>query len=121
MANKLTRPYTEDQYADFVSEANKNGQRIEFNNESIFALFNYEIVKNGELTNISQSPEYIKKVKEEENFTKKIELQNQINELDLKRIRAIAEPQLKDASSGQTWLEFYTLQIQAIRAEIGSL
>lgn len=48
-------------------------------------------------------------------------LVQQINDLDVKRIRAIAEPQLKDQESGQTWLEYYTEQIIAIRAQIADL
>ena len=42
-------------------------------------------------------------------------------EIDFKRIRAIAEPQLKDEVSGQTWLEFYTNQISDLRAQISAL
>lgn len=56
----------------------------------------------------------------EQKAAKKVELQNQIDALDKKRIRAIAEPQLKDPESGQTWLEFYTLQIIDLRQQIAT-
>lgn len=56
-----------------------------------------------------------------ENNTRKEFLLSQIKELDEKRIRALAEPSLKDAESGQTWLEYYTSQVISIRAEIAEL
>lgn len=73
------------------------------------------------VVDISGSGEYQAKVFQAEKKIKTAELQAQIDEIDAKRIRAIAEPQLKDAQSGQTWLEYYTLQIQAIRNQIASL
>lgn len=51
-----------------------------------------------------------------EKQVRKSELQAQIDEIDKKRIRAIAEPVLKDG--GKTWLEYYTEQIQELRAQI---
>lgn len=50
---------------------------------------------------------------------KKFNLQSQIDELDKKRIRAIAEPSLKDEST--TWLEYYTDQILNLRSQISTL
>lgn len=58
---------------------------------------------------------------QKQNESTKAELQAQINELDLKRIRAIAEPSLKDTESGQTWLEYYTEQIVVLRSQISNL
>ena len=49
------------------------------------------------------------------------ELTRQIKDLDVKRIRAIAEPSLRDGASGQTWLEYYTEQIQELRVQISAL
>ena len=76
---------------------------------------------NGLPIDISQTQEYKDKITQEKNEILKAEMQKQIDELDRKRIRAIAEPQLKDAAAGQTWLEYYTLQIQELRNEIGGL
>ena len=56
---------------------------------------------------------------EKENLIKNLQLR--IEEFDKKRIRAISEPQLKDETSGQTWLEYYTEQIRAIRLQISAL
>ena len=55
----------------------------------------------------------------QENLIKKNELQKQVDELDIKRIRAIAEPSPKDENT--TWLEFYTSQIQDLRKQITEL
>lgn len=75
----------------------------------------------GEFKDISEQDDYKLKIQTQENTAKKVELQAQINELDLKRIRAICEPLIKDETTGQTWLEYYTEQIVALRAELNSL
>lgn len=48
-------------------------------------------------------------------------IQSQIDELDKKRIRAGFEPVVKDDATGQTWLEYYTEQIQYLRNQIADL
>lgn len=77
-------------------------------------------VFDGVLTDISQSDEYKSKVAQKEKEKTLMGLRIQMEELDKKRIRAIAEPQLKDAQSGQTWLEYYTEQISSLRARIAA-
>lgn len=73
-------------------------------------------VIDGVLTDISNTPEYIaeqaQKAKEQANA----EIQKQIDELDIKRIRAMAEPSQK--TTNKSWLEFYTEQIQGLRAQL---
>lgn len=49
-------------------------------------------------------------------INKRNNLQNQIDELDIKRIRAIAEPSQKDTIT--TWLDYYTAQIKDLRQQI---
>lgn len=46
---------------------------------------------------------------------------SQLNEYDFKRIRAMAEPSIKDETTGETWLDFYTKEIQKMRSEIAKL
>lgn len=58
---------------------------------------------------------------ERRNRITKINLQAEVEALDLKRIRAICEPGIKDEESGQTWLEYYNEQIQEKRIQITSL
>lgn len=78
-------------------------------------------VVDGKIADISQTSEYLAGQEAEQKERLKAELQKQMEELDIKRIRAIAEPQLKDEVTGQTWLEYYTEQIQGLRAQIAEL
>lgn len=48
-------------------------------------------------------------------------LKAQIDALDKKSIRAMREPSVKDATTDQTWLEYYTGEIQNLRAQIAEL
>lgn len=48
-------------------------------------------------------------------------LKTQIENLDIKRIRAICENEIKDTASGQTWLEYYNYQIITLREKIKNL
>lgn len=47
------------------------------------------------------------------------EIENELEELDKKRIRAVAEPSLKDEK--ETWLEFYNKKIKILRDELANL
>lgn len=48
-------------------------------------------------------------------------LQTQIDALDKKRARAGFEPSVKDETTGQSWLEYYTAQIQDLRVQLSAL
>lgn len=78
-------------------------------------------VVNGELVDITSTEEYLLQRELKENEKLKNNLKNQIEELDLKRIRAIAEPEIKDGETGETWLEYYTIQVQALRTQLTQL
>lgn len=71
---------------------------------------------DGEFVDIP-TPEYTANQK----AAKLVSLQSQIDALDIKRVRAIAEPSVKDISTGQTWLEYYTTQVADLRSQIVSL
>lgn len=69
-----------------------------------------------------------KKLSEEESKIKQLTIQNEIRaneiryeleDLDKKRIRAIAEPSLKDENT--TWLEHYNEQISQLRQELAEI
>lgn len=64
---------------------------------------------------------YSLKKQEYEKETRKFEIQNELNTLDLKRIRAICEPELKNPETGETWLEYYNNQILTLRDELTDL
>lgn len=87
---------------------------------STFDPEKYE-VQNGDLVDISQTESYLSKIAEREKSQTIAALRKQIDEIDTKRIRAIAEPQLKDEATGQTWLEFYTEQITDLRNKISNI
>lgn len=119
MGHTLNKPYSEEEYADFVCE---HQELIPIETDSAFYMLEaHEKLQNGEIVDVSETDEYKAKVSEAKNAAKKVELQAQIDELDIKRIRAIAEPELKDAEEGQTWLEYYTAKIIELRAQINAL
>lgn len=60
-----------------------------------------------------------KKAEEIENQIKQIN--KELNELDIKRIRAICEPEIKEETTGETWLDFYNAEIQNLRQQIQEL
>ena len=54
-----------------------------------------------------------------QNEIRKNEIQRELDALDKKRIRAIAEPSMKDEN--ESWLEFYNKQIKTFRDELAQL
>jgi len=91
--------------------------------DNLNTLFNQDkaIIKNNSIIDIQKTTEYKSKNSAAEKSAQKFALQAQIDELDKKRIRAICEPSVKDASTGQTWLEYYNLQVQDLRNQINEL
>lgn len=87
---------------------------------STFDSKKYSVI-DGILTDISETQEYQNRVAQKEKEANIAELKQQIKELDEKRVRAVCEPQIKDMESGQTWLEYYTQQIQTLRVQIEEL
>lgn len=89
---------------------------------------NYEIVYTENNDNIVQSINYLETQEEYEtrknNEEKQLQLDflnSRIQEIDLKRIRAVCEPSIKDENTGQTWLDYYNAQIQDLRQQILNL
>lgn len=121
MTNILTKPYTNKDYADFAVMANSNNQRIEQDETAVYALYDYEELKDSKIIDISETDEYKAKVTFQENAVQRFQLQSQLDELDKKSIRAMREPSIKDETTGQTWLEFYNAQIQNLRAQLAAL
>lgn len=119
MSNILTKPYTDKDYADFAVMANSNGQRTEQDDNAVYALYDYEKLQNGQIINISDTDDYKAQINTQTNDIRKTEIQEQINSLDLKRIRALAEG--GTMPDGTTYLEYYTNQITAFRAELNNL
>lgn len=116
----------------------ENEQFIPAKNESIeilegegFIAFDEELVgkyfagmaeiQGNTLVDITDTDAYKAKIAEQEKVLQLANLQAQIDELDQKRIRAGFEPSVKDESTGQTWLDYYTLQIVNLREQISQL
>lgn len=82
-------------------------------------------IVNEEIIDITETPEYQAKILAEQNELRKAEIKAQINELDLKRIRAGFEPAIRNEptgeSTGETYLEHYTNQIIILREELSGL
>ena len=68
-----------------------------------------------------QNPDYEKIVHDREIKARKLEILDQLNELDTKRIRAVCENEVKDETTGQTWLEYYNAQIVELRKQLAGL
>lgn len=117
--DKLQKPFTDTQRADFVCQ--HQGMKYAEDDAAIYFLEDYEEIQNGEIINISNTSEYQAKILTKQNEQRKIELKTQISELDLKRIRAGFEPAIKDETTGETYLQYYTNQIIDLRNELSEL
>ena len=71
-----------------------------------------QIVENSNYENEKQK-EFIEKRLEE--------ISNELNLLDIKRIRALCEDEIKTERTGETWLDYYNSQIYDLLVEYKSL
>lgn len=74
--------------------------------------------ENSKWRKLTDEEAQIKKIKQN-NLMKIQEINQEIENLDKKRIRAIAEPSMKDENT--SWLEYYNKQIQQLREELNKL
>lgn len=111
--------YTDEQYIDMVNQANESGKMLYIiNGELEINDINYYICNEGtNETDGTLTPNYGELKKESE----KKQIQEQLVALDQKRIRAICEPELKNAEEGETWLEYYNSQIFELREKLAQL
>ncbi len=118
MAYKLEKPYNNEQYADFVVKHNhNNGREIVETLTAVFALESNEIM--GEYGEPIKDPDYELKMAELAKTDRIEEIKSQLDELDLKTIRALREGgQTKD---GKPYLEVYQEEIDKLRAELQAL
>ncbi len=79
------------------------------------------IYEDNQLKDISSTQEYKEKQEEKRKREVLVQLQEKITELDNKRIRALAEPSIKDETTGETWLDYYNSQVLSVRNEITKL
>ncbi len=88
----------------------------------------YKITYSETDENIKESLEFLETEEEYQNRKEKEEvlldidlLNSKIRDIDLKRIRAICEPSVKDSTTGETWLEHYNAQILELREQLQTL
>ena len=117
MADKLLYD-TEEQRAAFIMKYNSLGIYDDFQNKIVYHLAPNEIIENGVPV---LNPNYEKELEQKEINTEIQRLTEEIDELDLKRIRAVCEPSLKNEEKGETWLDYYNSQIQEKRLQIQEL
>ena len=88
MSNILTKPYTAKQKADFIVEHNHNkGLRIYETETALYALADYEVVQDGQIVDISDSPEYQAELARQEQERINQESEQFLNETDWMVIR----------------------------------
>ena len=88
MSNILTKPYTAKQKADFIVEHNHNkGLRIYETETALYALADYEVVQDGQIVDISDSPEYQAELARQEQERINQEAERFLNETDWMVIR----------------------------------
>ncbi len=108
-----------DAYWDYLLNSQSEGKRIIPYENSVIAADEAEYsFENGKW----------KKLNPEETETKKLQIQNEkrasqiryeLEKLDTKRIRAIAEPSQKDENT--SWLDYYTAEVKKLRDELAQI
>lgn len=105
---------------------NKIVEPSSFHGEKEFELSYQEFISKAEgyyiydnvTNNIIKNSNFENEQQEKANLELKEKLQKQLKELDIKRIRAICEPEVKNMETDETWLEFYNNQIQELRNHV---
>ena len=105
-----------------------DGYKPLIKDKSIISGRLYTISYSEDETNIYEHLNYVESEEEFNKRTEQNEIQNQINrlnaeinDLDIKRIRAVCEPSIKDEETGETWLDYYNNLVIAIREQINTL
>ncbi len=109
---------TDEYWLELLNLQSEGKRIIPYNNTVIAVDENEYIQENGKWKKLSTEEAKIKQLNIQ-NAIKKKEIQAQLDELDKKRIRALAEPSLKDEET--TWLEYYNSQITTLRNELTAL
>jgi GTP cyclohydrolase II len=121
MNNILNKSCTNQEYADFALYCNENGFHVEATESDFYALESYQTIRNNEIFDLRNDTEFQNQQVKIEADLRKIAIANQIDELDKKRIRAMCEPAIKDAQTGETWLSYYNSLIVVLRQELAQI
>ena len=70
---------------------------------------------------IIENPDF-ETLKQKEYISNRIlEIQEKLDILDTKRIRAVCEDEIRNEKTGETWLDYYNSQVYDLRVELKSL
>lgn len=78
-------------------------------------------LEDNQIINIENTAEYILLEKEKTKNLEIEQIKKELEELDIKSIRAMREPSLINQESEQTWLEYYQNQITNLRNRLNQL
>ncbi|MCX4275991.1 MAG: hypothetical protein OSJ27_09490 [Candidatus Gastranaerophilales bacterium] len=67
------------------------------------------------------NPNYPKELEQAENQIRIDKIKAELESIDKQRTRAIAEPEIKNEATGETWLKYYNNQVKALREELKAL
>lgn len=108
-----------DEYWMQLLDEQSNGKIIILYNNNVIAADKTQYAKeNGVWKKLTDEEASIRQLNIQ-NAIRAQEIQNELDEIDKKRIRALAEPSLKDEDT--TWLEYYNSQITELRTELNSI
>lgn len=103
---------------ELLNAQNKGKIIIPFENNVIAVNETEYSFENNQWIKLSEAEAKVKQLKIQ-NAIRENEILIKLDELDKKRIRAIAEPSLKDENI--TWLEYYNSQIAELRKELAEI
>lgn len=109
---------TDEYWFELLSLQNEGKRIIPYNNNVLAIDENEYTQEDGIWKKLSAEEAKVKQLNIQ-NEIRKEEIKTEMEELDKKRIRALAEPSLKDEET--TWLEYYNTQITALRDELTSI
>ena len=108
-----------DEYWKQLLNAQNNGKIIILYGGNVIAADEKEYSKENGIWKKLTAEEMTAKQLKIQNAIRAEEIQEELDNLDQKRIRALAEPSLKDENT--TWLEYYNAQIIELRTELTSI
>ncbi len=109
---------TDEYWMSLLQQQNQGKIIIPYNNNVIAIDEKEYSFENGEWVKLSTQEAEVKQLRIE-NEIRANDIRAELYELDQKRIRAIAEPSLKDENT--TWLEYYNAQITELRNELAEI
>lgn len=109
---------TDEYWRELLNEQNKGKRIILFENNVIAVDENKYSYGKGEWHKLSDMEAKIKQLNIQ-NEIRKQEILEELEELDRKRIRALAEPSMMELDV--TWLEYYNEKIAELRKELSKI